>query len=61
MANTIQTIQKTREYLDYVERHILNVNKAWEELNIKCRLKGFNWIYDDLSGSKKPDFLFLYL
>ena len=47
MANTIQTIQKTREYLDYVERHILNVNKAWEELNIKCRLKGFNWIYDD--------------
>ena len=38
MANTIQTIQKTREYLDYVERHILNVNKAWEELNIKCRL-----------------------
>ena len=29
-------VQKTREYLDYVERHIKNVNKAWEVVQEKC-------------------------
>lgn len=43
----IDKINKTREYLDYIERHYLNVQKAWVELNEKCKNKGFNWIYDD--------------
>lgn len=38
-------IQKTREYLDYVERHINNVSKAWQEVQDKCR--NMNFIYDD--------------
>ena len=42
-----ELIQKTREYLDYVERHYNNVQKAWVELNEKCKGKGFNWLYDD--------------
>lgn len=42
-----ELIQKTREYLDYIERHYNNVQKAWQELNNKCKNKGFNWIYDD--------------
>ena len=42
-----ELIQKTREYLDYVERHYNNVQKAWAELNEKCKGKGFNWLYDD--------------
>lgn len=44
----LETIQKTREYLDYIERHYLNVQKAWEELNTKCQGYGFNWIYDNV-------------
>ena len=35
-----ELIQKTREYLDYVERHYNNVQKAWAELNEKCKGKG---------------------
>lgn len=29
-------IAKTREYLDYVERHINNVEKAWKLIQEKC-------------------------
>lgn len=42
-----ELINKTREYLDYVERHFHNVKKAWDELNTKCDGHGFNWLYDD--------------
>lgn len=42
-----ELIDKTREYLDYIERHWKNVKKAWEELNTKCEGHGFNWLYDD--------------
>lgn len=41
----IPLIQKTREYLDYVERHIRNVEKAWAEIQEKC--KDLPVIYDD--------------
>lgn len=44
---TQELINKTREYLDYVERHFNNVQKAWNELNEKCKGQGFNWLYDD--------------
>ncbi len=29
-------IEKTREYLDYIETHVLNVQKAWAEIQEKC-------------------------
>lgn len=32
-----ETIQKTREYLDYIERHYDNVQKAWKEIKEKCK------------------------
>lgn len=46
-----ELIDKTREYLDYVERHFFNVKKAWTELNDKCKNSGFNWIDDDFIWS----------
>jgi len=55
MGKSIEVIQKTREYLDYVERHILNVRKAWEELNTKCRGNGFIWISDDFIWNQIND------
>ena len=33
----IEKVQKTREYLDCLEEHILNVKKAWEEIQEKCK------------------------
>ena len=44
----LELLAKTREYLDYVERHYNNVQKAWKELNEKCKGHGFNWLYDDV-------------
>jgi len=40
-----ELIEKTREYLDYVERHINNIKKAWIEVQEKC--SGMRFIYDD--------------
>ena len=40
-----ETIQKTREYLDYIEEHVNNAQKAWNELQNKC--KDMKFIYDD--------------
>ena len=42
---TLDIIQKTREYLDYLEEHIVNVEKAWKEMQVKC--KDMRFIYDD--------------
>lgn len=42
-----ELLNKTREYIDYVERHYNNVQKAWQELNEKCKGHGFEWLYDD--------------
>jgi len=39
-------IQKTKEYLDYIERHIDNVEKAWELIKDNCSDKGFNFLED---------------
>lgn len=38
-------IRKTREYLDYVEEHVLNVQRAWGEVQAKC--KDMRFVYDD--------------
>ncbi len=38
-------IKKTREYLDYIEEHVLNVEKAWKEIQDKC--SDMNFISDD--------------
>lgn len=40
-----QRISKTREYLNYIEEHYNNVQKAWQELQKKC--KDMRFIYDD--------------
>ena len=40
-----EKIQKFREYLDYVERHYDNVQKAWKELQDKCG--DIRFVYDD--------------
>lgn len=43
----IDQINKFREYLDYIEEHYNNVQKAWILINEKCKNKGFRFIYDD--------------
>lgn len=40
-----EKIAKFREYLDYIERHYDNVQKAWKMINDKCA--GFRFLYDD--------------
>lgn len=41
----VQHINKIREYCDYIEDHLLNVEKAWEIIKVSC--KDMNVIYDD--------------
>lgn len=41
----IEKIKKTREYLDYLEEHYNNVQKAWKLINDKCQ--DMHFIYDD--------------
>jgi hypothetical protein len=43
---TLAKIEKTREYLDYIEEHVKNVQKAWRVMTEKC--KHMRFIYDDL-------------
>ena len=43
----IEQIEKFREYLDYIERHYNNVQKAWAIVKEKCNGKGFRFMYDD--------------
>ena len=42
----IEQINKTREYLDYIEEHILNIQKAWGIMKEKCH--DMRFISDDL-------------
>ena len=47
-------IQKTREYLDYVEEHINNVARAWKVVQHKCKDMTFisdDFIWDQLDRS----------
>ena len=39
----LKLIEKTREYLDYLEEHINNVRKAWLEVQDKCQDMRFIW------------------
>jgi hypothetical protein len=43
----IEKINKFREYLDYIEEHYNNVQKAWKLINEKCQNKNFRFISDD--------------
>lgn len=43
----LDKIQKFREYLNYVERHYLNVQAAWKLVNHCCKGKGLRFMYDD--------------
>lgn len=42
-----ELLQKTQEYLNYIEEHYNNVQKAWEILKEKCKHSPF--IYDDFN------------
>jgi hypothetical protein len=46
----INKINKTREYLDYLENHIENIKKAFEIIKEKC--KDMRFIYDDFFYSE---------
>lgn len=41
----LKHINKIREYCDYLEEHLLNVEKAWKILQETC--KDMNFIWDD--------------
>jgi len=43
--STLDKIEKTRQYLDYLEKHIHNIKKAWNYLQEKC--KDMRFIHDD--------------
>jgi hypothetical protein len=43
----LDIIKKTRQYLDYLEEHILNVQRAWKELNKRLDGKGTLILSDD--------------
>jgi len=45
MDEFIRKIKKTREYLDYIEEHFFNVQKAWDILKNNCY--DMKFIYDD--------------
>lgn len=42
-----EKIQKFRDYLDYIEEHYDNVQKAWKLVNEKCKGQCFPFMYDD--------------
>lgn len=46
MTSVQEKIFKTREYLDYFERHYNNVQKAWKVIQEKCG-NDFRFMYDD--------------
>ena len=41
----LKQIEKTREYLIYIEEHVNNVDKAWKVVTYKC--KDMRFIWDD--------------
>lgn len=42
-----EKIQKFREYLDYIEEHYNNVQKAWALVKDKCPNNKFRFLHDD--------------
>jgi hypothetical protein len=43
----LEKIKKFREYLNYIENHYNNIQKAWQLIKEKCKDKNFVWMYDD--------------
>ena len=43
----IKQIEKTRAYLDYLERHYNNVQKAWQLINDKCPKEDFRFLQEE--------------
>ncbi len=41
----IEYIEKTRDYLDYIEEHLVNIAKAFQEVSEAC--DGMAWVGDD--------------
>jgi hypothetical protein len=53
---TLSKIEKFREYLDYIERHVQNVQKAWELIQVKCpRTSEFYFHCDDVEWNMIND------
>jgi len=54
-----EQIKKTREYLDYIEEHCQNVQKAWEEIRTKCKdmffIEDMNFFMNIDNNVKKHD------
>jgi len=42
-----ETLLRTKEYLEYIQEHYNNVQKAWDIIKIRCDGKSFPFIYDD--------------
>lgn len=40
---TLEIVEKTQEYLNYIREHVLNVRKAWGVLQEKCKDMRFMW------------------
>jgi hypothetical protein len=65
----LEEIKKTREYLNYIEEHVLNVKKAWEEIKLKCKDMSFMLVdyiyflidkeieYHDISKMSEQEFI----
>lgn len=43
--STLNLIYKTKEYLNYIEQHVQNINKAWKLVQDKCH--DMRFIQDD--------------
>jgi len=57
ISTTLETIDKTQEYLNYIRDHALNVRKAWGEVQEKCKDMRFMWDdYYFFSISDEVDF-----
>ena len=63
MSIFLDTIKKTREYLDYVEKHYNNVQKAFKEFTKRTCHKRFNEKYEEFGWFTKlyDDWHFLIL
>lgn len=43
----LEKIKKFRDWLDEIEQHYKDVQRAWKLINDKCKNKGFRFMYDD--------------
>jgi len=54
---TLEIIKRTREYLNYIEEHILNIQKAFKELNDSKGFQQTHFCYDDFNFFRLKDMI----